>query len=143
MFIDTKCNRRTAISFVFQTPAPVQPHGAKSGRGKGERKIVERDELRTTCRRTAALCERICCRLRGHAFTYTCACARARRCVRRENAREHAYECIPTNDHLFLLRLILHLLFVALFLTVFPCPFSAFPFCLLFFFLSREMTFSS
>lgn len=48
--------------------------------------------MRTTCRRTAALCERICCRLRGHALTYTYACAHAGACARRENAREHAYE---------------------------------------------------
>lgn len=52
MFIYTKCNRRTAISFVSRTPAPVRPRGATGervkgvkgggGRGKGERKIEER-----------------------------------------------------------------------------------------------------
>jgi len=37
MFIDTKCNRRTAISFVSQTPALVQPREAKDEGGGRER----------------------------------------------------------------------------------------------------------
>lgn len=35
MFIYTKCNRRTAISFVSRTPAPVRPRGATGERVKG------------------------------------------------------------------------------------------------------------
>lgn len=61
--------------------------------------------MRTTCRRTAALCERICCRLRGHALTYTCACAhvgaRAMRECARARIRTHTYErpSLPPPPH--------------------------------------------
>lgn len=49
---------------------PLCPWGGGGGE-RGGRKNREKGWLRTTCRRTAALCERICCRLRGHALTYT------------------------------------------------------------------------
>lgn len=90
--------------------------GGGRARGEGEGKEKSRKGMRTTCRRTAALCERICCRLRARAHIYLRLCPR--RCVRAMNIRIYASLPSPSPPP--------PLLFAALFLIVFPCSFSAF-----------------